>query len=90
MSFSPTQALRLTNGSVVYFRQSTTTPNMMWFYLDVDGGGALRGDTLVLEYNLREVPAERHPGWSGIINPGEIKPTRGYTADMAFYRSLYQ
>jgi hypothetical protein len=68
----------------------------MFFFVDYNGEktsdrimfAGNKGDTLVLEYNLTDVRAERHGGWSGFVNPGQIKATAGSTNDVAFFNTL--
>ena len=73
------------NKSVFLFAPSTTTPSLMWLYVDYNGDKTsslvdpvgMTGDTMILEYNLSDVRAERHSGWSGLLNPGQVLPCKG-------------
>jgi prepilin-type N-terminal cleavage/methylation domain-containing protein len=90
LSYGDSVGFLMPNKSVILFPKNyTTTPDMMWFYLDFNGENTLSrvnpigmtGDTMVLEWNLRDVRAERHSGWSGFLNP--TLPSRGSSLPVA-------
>ena len=95
------------NNSVFLFARNQphypyATPTMMWFYVDYNGDKTsslvdpvgMTGDTMVLEYNLSDVRAERAAGWSGMLNPGQVLPCKGSATGDAcrpsydFYQAL--
>jgi hypothetical protein len=92
LTFDNAIGFLMPNNSVFLFARNQphypyATPTMMWFYLDYNGDKTssfvdpvgMKGDTMILEYNLRDVRAERHVNWSGMLNPGQILPCKGTT-----------
>ncbi len=99
VNFSPAPhvGFLMPNKSVFLFRREAVTPDMFWLFVDYNGEktdaqmitAGSTGDTMVLEYNLREVRAERDSvNGSGFLNPGQVKPFANHLLTMGFFNTL--